>query len=133
MKYLLDTNVCINILKGKSENVKNKISVLSNENIVIPSIVRFELYYGAFKSTQKRKTVAILTEFLNIFEDIVFDSNSAKICGEIRANLEKKGTPIGPYDLIIASITLSHEFILVTHNIKEFTRIDKLKIEDWEI
>ena len=133
MKYLLDTNVCINILKGKSEKIKKKISTLSNGNIVIPSIVRFELYYGAFKSFKKNKTMTILNEFLDIFQDIVFDSDCAKLCGELRANLESKGTPIGPYDLIIASITLFHNFMLVTHNTKEFSRIEKLQIEDWEI
>ena len=132
MKYLLDTNVCIKILKGNSENIQKKISTIKNTTILIPSIVRFELYYGAYKSTKIDETLLILEEFLKTFEEVIFDSIISKLCGQIRAELDKKGTPIGPYDILIGATALSKNYTLVTHNTKEFSRIKNLKIEDWE-
>ena len=132
MKYIFDTNVCIKILNGNNESILNKIDDINNYDIIIPSIVRFELFYGAFKSKKSTKTLKILNEFLNSFETIGFNDNIAEIAGKIRADLEKKGTPIGPYDLIIGATTIYKNLILVTHNTKEFSRIDKIKIEDWE-
>ena len=133
MKYIFDTNVCINILNGRNENILNKIDNINNYDVIIPSIVRFELFYGAFKSNKLTKTLKILNEFLNSFETIGFNNNIAEIAGKIRADLDKKGTPIGPYDLIIGATAIYKDLVLVTHNTKEFSRIDKIKIEDWEI
>ena len=132
MKYLLDTNVCIKILKGNSENISGKISLVENEDVVIPSIVRFELFYGAYKSRKKDETLLKLREFLSCFADTAFDGTVSDLCGKIRADLETAGTPIGPYDLQIGAIALANNFILVTNNTREFSRIKNLKIEDWE-
>jgi len=132
MKYLLDTNTCIKFLKGTSENIRNR--VLSAENdISLCSIVKYELYYGAYKSKEVIDNLKKIELFFNKFNTILFNDRCSKICGQIRADLEKNGLPIGPYDLQIASIALSNDLILVTHNIKEFNRISNLRIEDWEI
>jgi len=132
MRYLLDTNVCIKILKGKSQGILNKITKIDKSGIVIPSVVQFELYYGAYKSVNKEAKLKILKEFLSSFQIINFDSKSAEICGKIRAELEQKGTPIGPYDLIIAATALSKKLVLVTNNTKEFSRVENLLLENWE-
>lgn len=132
MKYLLDTNVCIKILKGNSDNISERISAINNNDIVICSIVRFELFYGAHKSNKKEGTLATLRDFLNCFEDAGFDDTISDLCGRLRAELEMAGTPIGPYDLQIGAIALANNFTLVTHNTKEFSRIVNLKLEDWE-
>ncbi|OGU42581.1 MAG: hypothetical protein A2X61_17130 [Ignavibacteria bacterium GWB2_35_12] len=132
MKYVFDTNICIRILKGDNPKILYKISQIDFNFIAIPSIVRYELYYGAYKSRNQKNTLKNLNEFLSCFSDIPFDFESAEICGRIRSELEKKGTPIGPYDLMISSVTLSHDLILITNNTREFSRINDLKIEDWE-
>jgi len=132
MKYLLDTNVCIKILKGNSEKISNKIASIDNKNVVIPSIVRFELFYGAYKSSKKEETLSILRNFLNCFEDACFDETISDLCGRLRAELEFAGKPIGPYDLQIGAVALANNYLLVTHNTKELSRIVNLKIEDWE-
>lgn len=132
MKYLLDTNVCIKILKGTSQGISRRISRCNNNDVVIPSIVRFELFYGAYKSKKKEATLEILRDFLSCFDDISFDGVTSDLCGRVRAELEMAGTPIGPYDLQIGSIALLNKFVLVTNNTKEFSRIKDLLIEDWE-
>jgi len=132
MKYLLDTTVCIKILKGNSEKILDRITNIDNNMIVIPSIVRYELFYGAYKSRNKDKNLSILKAFLGNFSDRYFDNTVSEICGRIRAELDKNGTPIGPYDLQIGAIALADNLTLVTHNVKEFSRIPGLVIEDWE-
>jgi|SRR3990172_2202175 len=132
MKYLLDTNVCIKILKGKTQSILKKIENIDNSDIAIPSVVQFELYYGAYKSVKKEATLKILEEFLKNFQIVNFDSKTAEICGKIRAELEQKGTPIGPYDLIIAATALCRKLILVTNNTNEFSRVENILIENWE-
>ncbi|MBI5323707.1 MAG: type II toxin-antitoxin system VapC family toxin [Ignavibacteriae bacterium] len=131
MKYVFDTNICIRILKGDNTNIFNKISTIDIDSIAIPSVVRYELYYGAYKSRNQESTLTKLSQFITSFADIPFDYKSSEICGRIRAELEKKGTPIRPYDLMIASIAISHNLILITNNTREFSRINNLKIEDW--
>ncbi|MFZ2959760.1 MAG: type II toxin-antitoxin system VapC family toxin [Candidatus Ozemobacteraceae bacterium] len=133
MKYLLDTNVCIRLLKGLPESVLQRFDEIQNQDIVIPSIVRFELYYGACKSARKDHTMRVLNDFLSRYKTLPFDDLASVCCGEIRADLDKQGAPIGPYDLIIASIALSRDLTLVTHNIKEFSRVPNLNFEDWEL
>ena len=129
---MLDTNVCIRLLKGDSPLLLERIENIHPENVFIPSIVRFELYYGAYKSNIKEKTLIKLSEFLNSFEVTIIDEYVAKVAGKIRAELDKQGLPIGPYDLLIGASALVNNYILVTHNTKEFIRIKDIKIEDWE-
>lgn len=94
-------------------------------------MVQAELYFGALKSSSKNKVLEALNKFLTPFEKIAFDPACSIIYAEIRAYLEKKGSVIGPNDLIIAATTLAHNAILVTANTREFSRIKKLAVEDW--
>ena len=132
MKYLIDTNVCIHLLRGSSTILREKILEIDDEDICIPSIVRFELYYGAHKSARQQKALSALNSFLSRFQSAQVDDDVAEQCGRIRFELDTKGTPIGPYDLIIAGTALTRKLILVTHNTKEFSRIKHLSLEDWE-
>lgn len=131
MKYFLDTNVCIYILKGIYPSVFNKLLSHHPTEIKIPAIVKAELIYGATKSNKSEENLQNITNFLLPFEIVPFDDTASVIYGEIRAELEKKGTPIGPNDLIIASVVLAEQGILITNNVKEFIRIPQLHIENW--
>ncbi len=130
--YLLDTNVCIKYLNGQSEKIVKKLSSLHPDDIYICSIVRAELFTGAYKSKSFLKTYKRLTSFLQVFPSLTFDDDASEIFGKIRADLEKIGKPIGPFDLQIASIAISNKLIVVTNNMNEFSRIKDLSTEDWE-
>jgi tRNA(fMet)-specific endonuclease VapC len=131
LKYLLDTNICIYALKNRFPGIKEIMGNLSPYDIAIPSIVKAELYYGAVKSRMPNKTFSILEKFLAPFEILPFGDKEIMIYANIRANLEKSGKIIGPNDLIIAATALSRGAVLVTHNTKEFKRVEGLIIEDW--
>ncbi|MGB3203361.1 MAG: type II toxin-antitoxin system VapC family toxin [Crinalium sp.] len=133
MTYLLDTNVCIKLLNNSSQLVVQKLAEQSPENINLCTVVAFELFYGAYRSEKSEKNLRKLEQFLNQFKVLDFDKNAAKICGCIRAELNKKGKPIGVYDLQIAAIALANNLILVTHNVAEFSRVEGLIYEDWEV
>jgi len=133
MTYLLDTNVCIKYLNGKSEKIREHIESLNPEDIVLCSIVKAELFYGAMKSRYPDKNLEKQQKFINCFVSLSFNDDSAKIYGDIRSQLEKLGTPIGPNDTLIAAIAVQNETILVTHNTHEFGRIKNLNTTDWEI
>lgn len=135
MNYLLDTNICIYIIKKFPEKVIKKLeaiikSEVKNE-IYLSTITVSELYYGVEKSTQADKNREALQGFLTPFQVVNFDLRSAEIFGQVRASLEKKGTVIGPYDLQIASVALAYDCILVTNNTKEFGRVKGLQLENW--
>lgn len=130
--YLLDTNVCIMYLNGKSPSIKNYIDNLNADHVAVCSVVKAELFFGAMKSNNTQKTLKIQKSFLQQFISLPFDDCCAEIYGTIRADLAKAGTPISSNDLQIASIALANNLILVTHNIREFSRIEGLQIEDWE-
>ncbi|MBC5798175.1 type II toxin-antitoxin system VapC family toxin [Sphaerospermopsis sp. LEGE 00249] len=132
MIYLLDTNTCIQYLTGRSENVINKFKTTPRQNICLCDVVKAELYYGACRSNKKEKNLALYELFFSQYVSLPFDGNSAKIYGAIRAELSKLGTPIGAYDFQIAAIALSNNLILVTHNTREFQRVENLQVEDWE-
>jgi tRNA(fMet)-specific endonuclease VapC len=131
MIYLLDTNTCIYFLNKSSEKIVSQFKRLSPSEINLASITVAELFYGAEKSKAKKKNWAIIENFVSNFEIVPFDEKSCAIYARIRASLEKSGLPIGPMDLLIASISLANNYILVTNNIKEFRRIKGLKIENW--
>ncbi|HED07953.1 MAG TPA: type II toxin-antitoxin system VapC family toxin [Ignavibacteria bacterium] len=132
MKYLLDTNTCIKYLNGASEKIKKKFEAYSFTEMILCSVVKSELIFGAHKSEKPKKNLKKINLFFEPFISLPFDDNCANIYGLIKSTLEKKGTPIGPNDLLIASIALSYNLILVTHNIREFERVPNLNIEDWE-
>jgi tRNA(fMet)-specific endonuclease VapC len=131
MTYLLDTNTCIYFLNKSSERIISQFKRLSPSEINLPSITVAELFFGAEKSKAKKKNRAIVENFVSIFEVVPFDEKCCENYAKIRASLEKSGIPIGPMDLLIASISLVNNCTLVTNNAKEFRRIRGLKIENW--
>ena len=132
MKYLLDTNVCIKYL-NEDLIIRRKLENTYLEDIAVCSVVKLELFYGAMRSDNPDQVWEKVKGFLEVFISLSLDDISALNAGKIRAQLANLGTPIGYNDLLIASIALSHDLILVTHNTKEFARVEGLKIEDWEI
>lgn len=132
MIYLLDTNACIVYLNSSNSSVMIRLQSLSPQDIAVCSVVKAELFYGANRSKNPQRTLALQQKFLNNFVSLPFDDTAAIAYGKIRANLASIGTPIGPYDLQIAAIALANNLILVTHNTREFNRIANLKIEDWQ-
>jgi tRNA(fMet)-specific endonuclease VapC len=133
MKYLLDTNVCIRYLQGRVPAIRDAIHARKPGAMAICAVVRAELYYGAMKSQSPSETLAKQRLFIDRFPTLPFDDNAALIFGQIRADLYRQGNPIGPYDLQIAAIALANDLTLVTHNTREFSRIDELRLIDWEI
>jgi tRNA(fMet)-specific endonuclease VapC len=128
---MLDTNICIYLIKRQPEAVLNKFRSFNIGDICMSSVTFSELMYGVEKSQHPQKNKSALEEFILPLEVLPFDEQSARHYGHIRAYLERKGTPIGPLDLMIAAHAQSINAILVTNNMKEFTRVSKLKIEDW--
>lgn len=131
MQYILDTDTCIYFLNRSSENIISKMKSLSPQDIKLSAITVAELYFGAEKSKARKKNRIIVQNFAQTFEIILFDEKCCQNYAMIRNTLEKSGSPIGPMDLLIASITMTHNFILVTNNVKEFKRIKALSIENW--
>jgi tRNA(fMet)-specific endonuclease VapC len=132
MKYLLDTNTCIHYINGTSQAVFERLNAQDEGDVVVCSVVKAELFYGAMHSQNPSKNLANQQKFLVLFASLPFDDTTAEHYGRIRSELARAGTPIGGNDLMIAAITLAHDLTLVTHNTKEFSRVNGLKIEDWE-
>ena len=131
MRYMLDTNICIFIIKNKPESVLQRFLKQEPEEICISSITYAELVYGVEKSQAVERNRLALTLFLSPISILEFDSRAAQEYGRIRASLERKGTPIGPMDMLIAGHAKSLGLTLVTNNKKEFERVAGLNIEDW--
>ena len=129
--YLLDTNICIYIIKKKPADVLKTLKTKSKKDIYVSSITIAELEYGIAKSQFPEKNKIALIEFLSIFNILPFDDADAVDFGEIKKELEKKGKIIGPMDLLLAAQAKSRKLILVTNNTKEFERVEGLKIENW--
>lgn len=130
--WLLDTNAWIAYLNSRPSPFKARIKSVAAGDIWLCDIVKAELYYGAFKSQRQAANLALLDELFHLFASLSFEGDAARQFGRIRADLARKGTPIGPYDLQIAAIALAHDLTLVTHNTAEYGRIDGLKFTDWE-
>lgn len=128
MKYLLDTNVLVGILNA-DERLLTQLSQNNESDFAISSVVLFELYYGAYKSQRTDQNLAKIK--LLPFDILQFNQNDADIAGKIRADLERKGTPIGAYDTLIAGQALARGLTLITHNVREFERVPNLKLADW--
>lgn len=131
MKYILDTNICIYIIKQKPEIVLKRLMRQTPTDIGISIITYFELIYGVHKSSNPEKNHKALKDFITSFEVLEWGEKEANSTGKIRAMLEKSGKIIGPFDLQIAGQALANNLILVTNNEKEFSRIKELKIENW--
>ncbi|MBD1211332.1 MAG: type II toxin-antitoxin system VapC family toxin [Dolichospermum sp.] len=132
MIYLLDTNVCARYLNGKSLAIRQRLRSTNIADIAVCSVVKGELFYGAMKSNNLEKTLDRQQEFLKLFVSLPFDDDASFIYGRIRAELSAKGIIIGANDLQIAAIAMVNNLILVTHNVREFSRVNGLRFEDWE-
>ncbi len=133
MSYMLDTNMCIYLIKRKPPEVLARFKQTQISQISISSITLSELFYGVSKSAKPEQNFMALSQFLAPLEILPFGSEAAQYYGELRTLLEKKGTPIGSLDMLIAAHALSIPCILVTNNEKEFVRAPGLKIENWII
>ncbi|PKN65653.1 MAG: VapC toxin family PIN domain ribonuclease [Chloroflexi bacterium HGW-Chloroflexi-5] len=131
MRYLLDTNICIYLIKKHSPEILKRLREHSPQDIAISTITLFELQYGVEKSHYKQRSDEALNKFLLPLNIIDVDRSAALEAAVIRAQLEKKGISIGPYDLLIAGLARSQDMTLVTNNTKEFKRVVNLHLEDW--
>lgn len=131
MAWLLDTNVLIALVTRRSDALLRRVEAAEPGTLVTSSVVAHELYFGAYRS---QKIEFNLETLRLLFADLVvlaLDREDARMAGEIRAALARQGTPIGPYDVLIAGQARARGLRLVTNNLSEFQRIDGLKIEDW--
>lgn len=135
--YLLDTNTCIKILNGRPEsqtqNVVRRFRAVEPRDIALCSIVRHELWYGALKSQRQQENLRKYSEFMRVYYSFGFGDAEAYKCGEIRSDLSKLGRPIGPYDVMIAAVALVNDLTLITANVDEFSRIQTIRMENWEL
>ena len=129
--YYLDTNICISFFRNKNKFLRNELLDHPSNVIKIPTIVAAELMHGAYKSQNRDQNIEQVKNFISEYEVINFDLQAACVYGRIRAELESIGKSIGPNDLFIAALVLSKGGVLVTHNTREFSRIEGLLIEDW--
>lgn len=131
MKYMLDTNICIYAIKHKPEAVIQRFLQHDPEEMCISAITYAELMHGVEKSRAVEKNRIAISLFLSPITVLEFHTPAAEEYGKIRVELERKGTPIGPMDLLIAGHARSEGLILVTNNTKEFERVEGLAVEDW--
>ena len=131
MKYMLDTNICIYVIKKKPESVLKKFRENFGNGLCISVITLSELMYGAEKSQAFEKNKAMIDELLETLPVLSLKSSVSYEYGKIRAYLEKRGTPIGMMDMLIAAHAKTEDLILVTNNMKEFERVPGLKLENW--
>jgi tRNA(fMet)-specific endonuclease VapC len=130
LRFMLDTNICIRVLRDRPPSVRPRFNA-ERDGLCISTVTLGELLHGAAKSAQpaeKRREVDRLTSRLAV---LPFDEDAAAHFGDIRADLERRGMVIGPYDLMIAGHARSRGLIVVTGNLGEFTRVDGLRCEDW--
>ena len=128
---MLDTNICIYVIKHKPETVFQKLQNTNPEDVCISSVTYAELVHGVEKSAAVEKNRLALSMLLANMEILDFDVDAADCYGKIRAVLEKKGTPIGPLDMMITAHAQSLGYTVVTNNVKEFSRVSALQIENW--
>lgn len=131
MRFMLDTDSCIALIKRKPGTILRRLMSLSPGEAGISAITLAELRYGVAKSAQREKNTFALDEFLLPLEVADFDEPAAESYGMVRAALDKAGTPVGPLDTQIGAHALSLGATLVTHNSREFRRIPGLAVEDW--
>jgi tRNA(fMet)-specific endonuclease VapC len=133
MLFMLDANICIYLLNRRTgyENILARIDGLAYEQVVISSLTLAELRYGIAKSVKKEANRVKLEYFLYQFECLPFDVEATVRYGDVRTQLEAKGTPIGPLDTLIAAHALSVSAMLITNNVREFERVDGLTVANW--
>lgn len=130
--FLLDTNVCIHLLNGQHSSIHDKFMQTTPSEIVLCSVVKAELIFGARYSAKVEDNLLLLKKFFAPLNSLPFDDRAAEEYGVIRADLSKQGKIIGPNDLMIASIVKAFDVTLVSHNTKEFSRITGLRLTNWQ-
>lgn len=131
IRFLLDTNVCIDLLRGKGEDILRHLGRHDLGEIGISAITFAELQHGVHKSSDPARNMQAVAQFCAAFDIQPFDDVAAEVYGRIRAELERLGTPIGPLDTLIAASALSLGCVLVTNNEREFSRVHGLTVENW--
>ena len=131
--YLLDTNACIRILNGTSRALTEHLRFIPRTQVRLSSVVKAELLYGARKSGRIAENLRLLERFFDTIASLPFDDRCAEDYGVLRNELQRAGTLIGPNDLLIAASARAHDAVLVTNNLREFSRVPDLRIEDWEL
>ena len=131
MKYMLDTNICIYAIKHKPEKVIRKLRETDPDDVCVSSVTYAEMVHGVEKSAAVEKNRLALSMLLANIEIKDFGVDAANCYGKIRAALERKGTPIGPLDMMIAGHAQSLGLTVITNNVREFSRVNNLKIENW--
>ena len=131
MKFMLDTNICIYIIKRKPPDVLERFKQTEISQIAISSITLNELLYGVSKSSKPEQNLMALTQFVAPLEILSYNDETAQYYGELRTHLERQGTPIGSLDMLIAAHALSIDGTLITNNEKEFIRVPHLKVDNW--
>lgn len=129
--YLLDTDICIYLIKRTYPELNQRVYRAASGSLVLSAVTLAELEYGAAMSQRPAENREALTLFASAFEIVGFDAGDARFFGLIRAALRKSGKPIGPYDLQLAAQCLSRGLTMVTHNAREFLRVPELRVEDW--
>ncbi|MFJ4141315.1 tRNA(fMet)-specific endonuclease VapC [Pseudomonas sp. NPDC089734] len=130
LKFMLDTNICIFTIKNRPEHVR-EVFTRHHGQMCISSVTLMELIYGAEKSASPERNLAVVEGFAARLEVLKYDENAAAHTGQLRAELGRAGTPIGPYDQMIAGHARSQGLVLVTNNRREFDRVSGLRVEDW--
>jgi tRNA(fMet)-specific endonuclease VapC len=130
IRYMLDTNICIYVIKNLPLALRERFNAQA-EQLCISSVTLSELIYGAEKSARPDRNLAIVEGFAARLAVLSFDEKAAQQSGQIRADLARKGTPIGPYDVMIAGHARGEGLCLVTHDEREFRRVEGLRIENW--
>lgn len=133
MKYMLDTNICIHVIKNRPETVIRNFLKHEPSELCISSITYAELMHGVEKSQDAERNRVAITLFLSPLSVLEFDNYAAEEYGKVRTELERKGTPIGPMDTLIAAHARAEKMILVTNNTREFNRVEGLNVENWTI
>jgi tRNA(fMet)-specific endonuclease VapC len=131
MKYMLDTNICLYLIKKKPENVLINLHSKIVDGVTISAITLAELMHGVEASAYPEKNALALNQFLSIVDILPFDDEAASEYGKICATLRRQGTPIGAMDMLIAAHAKAKGLIVVTNNIREFKRVEGLGLENW--
>lgn len=130
--YLLDSDICINLLRGKLPHTFELMRQSDPRIFGIPAVVEAELRTGALKSEHPQKNKRLVENFLAPYKSVPFDGSAAVAYSEIRATLERQGATIGPNDLLLAATAMANDATLVTGNLREFGRVEGLSVENWE-
>ena len=129
--YLLDTNICVYVIRGRRQEVLARFARHALTDLMVSSVTAAELYFGIEKGDYREANLTVLDTFLAPLIMAPFDGAAARVYGSIRVDLERRGLPIGPLDTLIAAHALSLDAVLVTNNVREFTRVPGLRLENW--